>query len=280
MQEFLPQVRRIADEAAAAILEVYQSSDFRVAVKEDFSPLTQADLASHRHIVAGLERLSPELPVLSEESEGITYDDRRHWDTFWLVDPLDGTKEFLRRNGEFTINIALIRAHRPVLGVVHLPVSGQTYWAAEGGGRVQVSRRRNRPVAGRANRRPAREGGGQPFACVDADRCVSGQDGAGTRSGGGIQGQRAEAMHGGGRRGRPLPTTGPNHGMGYRSRAVRRRAGRRPRHHPGQRAATVQQGRPAQPVLYGCKPRRGAAVASVFVGHPQSRLLRFDWKPN
>ena len=134
MQAFLPGVRRIAEEAAEAILEVYQSAEFRVDLKEDFSPLTQADLASHRHIVAGLERLVPELPVLSEESQGITYDERRHWDTFWLVDPLDGTKEFLRRNGEFTINIALIRGHRAVLGVVHLPVSGQTYWAAEGEG--------------------------------------------------------------------------------------------------------------------------------------------------
>ena len=134
MKGFLADVRRIAEEAAELILEVYLSDDPGVAVKEDFSPLTQADLASHRHIVAGLERVAPDLPVLSEESQGITYDDRRHWDTFWLVDPLDGTKEFLRRNGEFTINIALIRGHRPVMGVVHLPVSGQTYWAAEGEG--------------------------------------------------------------------------------------------------------------------------------------------------
>ncbi len=134
MQEFLPEVRRIAEEAAEVILEVYQSDDPGVVVKEDFSPLTQADMASHRHIVAGLEAMAPDLPILSEESQGITYDERRHWDTFWLVDPLDGTKEFLRRNGEFTINIALICGHRPVLGVVHLPVTGKTYWAAEGEG--------------------------------------------------------------------------------------------------------------------------------------------------
>ena len=156
MQEFLPEVRRIAEEAAEAILEVYLSDDLRVAVKEDFSPLTQADIASHRHILAGLELMAPDLPVLSEESQGITYDERRHWDTFWLVDPLDGTKEFLRRNGEFTINIALIRGHRPVLGVVHLPVSGQTYWAAEGEGafrsadggtsRLQAARTVGQPV--------------------------------------------------------------------------------------------------------------------------------------
>lgn len=131
MQELLSEVRRIAEKAAEAILEVYQSTEYRVAVKEDMSPLTQADVASHGHIMAGLERLAPKYPVLSEESHGITFDERRHWDIFWLVDPLDGTKEFLRRNGEFTINIALIRGHQPVLGVVHLPVSGQTYWAAE-----------------------------------------------------------------------------------------------------------------------------------------------------
>ena len=134
MKELLSGVRSVAEEAAEAILGVYLSDDLQVAVKEDLSPLTQADLASHRHIVAGLKAMTPDLPVLSEESQGITYDERRHWDTFWLVDPLDGTKEFLRRNGEFTINIALIRGHRPVLGLVHLPVSGQTYWAVEGEG--------------------------------------------------------------------------------------------------------------------------------------------------
>ena len=139
MQAFLPEVRRIAEEAAEAILQVYQSSDFQVAVKEDLSPLTQADLASHRHITAGLEAMSPDLPILSEESQGITIEERRYWDTYWLVDPLDGTKEFVRRNGEFTINIALIRDHRPVLGVVHLPVSGQTYWAAEGEGAFRTT---------------------------------------------------------------------------------------------------------------------------------------------
>jgi 3'(2'), 5'-bisphosphate nucleotidase len=162
MQEFLPEVRRVAEAASEAILEVYQSAAFRVAVKEDFSPLTQADLVSHRCILAGLQHLAPELPVLSEESQGITYDDRRHWDTFWLVDPLDGTKEFLRRNGEFTINIALIRRHRPVLGVVHLPVPGQTYWAAEGEGafrsvngetvRLQAARAVGQPVKVMASR--------------------------------------------------------------------------------------------------------------------------------
>ena len=159
MQAFLPEVRRIAEEAAEAILEVYRSAEHQVAVKEDFSPLTQADLASHRHIVAGLERLAPALPVLSEESQEITYDERRQWDTFWLVDPLDGTKEFLRRNGEFTINIALIRGHRPVLGVVHLPVSGQTYWAAEGKGAF-------RSVNGETVRLQAAQTVGQPVKVV------------------------------------------------------------------------------------------------------------------
>ena len=159
MQEFLPEVRRIAEEAAEVILEVYLSGDPGVVVKEDFSPLTQADMASHRHIMAGLQVVAPDLPILSEESQGITYDERRHWDTFWLVDPLDGTKEFLRRNGEFTINIALIRGHRAVLGVVHLPVSGQTYWAAEGEGAF-------RSVNGETSRLQAAQTVGQPVKVV------------------------------------------------------------------------------------------------------------------
>ena len=98
--------------------------------KEDDSPLTRADLASHRLIKARLERLTPRVPVLSEESKAAPYDERRAWSLFWLVDPLDGTKEFVKRNGEFTVNIALVQGGKPVLGVVHAPALGSTYWAA------------------------------------------------------------------------------------------------------------------------------------------------------
>jgi len=123
----------LAERAAAAILEVYQS-DFAVEQKDDRSPLTAADLASHRIIVAGLRTLSPALPVLSEESSAIPWDERRRWSRYWLVDPLDGTREFVKRNGEFTVNIALVVDHRPVLGVVQKPVGGELAVAWHGGG--------------------------------------------------------------------------------------------------------------------------------------------------
>ncbi len=121
----------IALEAGEKILTVYRS-DFAVTHKDDQSPLTQADLAAHSYIVAALEQLEPRLPVLSEEAANIPYSTRRHWQRYWLVDPLDGTREFVKRNGEFTVNIALIENHRPVLGVVHAPVLAQTYAAAQG----------------------------------------------------------------------------------------------------------------------------------------------------
>ncbi len=123
----------IAREAGRAILEVY-ARDFEVDFKADASPLTEADLASHRLITAALAELTPHLPVLSEESAELPIETRRSWSTFWLVDPLDGTKEFVKRNGEFTVNIALISVGRPVLGVVHAPVLDVSYSAAEGEG--------------------------------------------------------------------------------------------------------------------------------------------------
>jgi 3'(2'), 5'-bisphosphate nucleotidase len=106
----------------------------QVDFKADNSPLTQADLASHQYIVTRLRALTPDLPILSEESQEVAASTRQGWQTFWLVDPLDGTKEFVQRNGEFTVNIALVSGHRPVLGVVHVPVLDLTYWAADGHG--------------------------------------------------------------------------------------------------------------------------------------------------
>lgn len=127
----------IARQAGDAILEVY-ATDFAVQSKDDNSPLTQADLASHRVIAAGLEALTPDIPTISEESGLPDFAVRREWDEYWLIDPLDGTKEFVKRNGEFTVNIALIRGSRPVLGIVHVPVLNKTYAGAEG---VGASRR-------------------------------------------------------------------------------------------------------------------------------------------
>lgn len=134
--ELIDLVAEIAAAAGDAILEVY-GTDFDVDAKADASPLTRADMASHHYIVERLRELTPGLPVLSEESGLPDYEERRRWSRYWLVDPLDGTKEFVKRNGEFTVNIALIDDHRPVLGVVHVPVKGLTYIGCDGAGAVR-----------------------------------------------------------------------------------------------------------------------------------------------
>jgi 3'(2'), 5'-bisphosphate nucleotidase len=140
----------LAGEAAAAILEVY-AGDFAVTCKDDASPLTAADLAAHRVIVAGLGQLTPGVPVLSEESaDTIDTATRRAWQRYWLVDPLDGTREFVRRNGEFTVNIALVEDGAPVFGVVHAPVAARCWhgipgtgaWCRDSGGERAITVRR------------------------------------------------------------------------------------------------------------------------------------------
>jgi 3'(2'), 5'-bisphosphate nucleotidase len=130
----LPGVITLAREAGRAILNVYSEVDAAIDYKRDNSPLTKADLASHRIIVEGLTRISPEWPVLSEESREIPFDQRRQWGYFWLLDPLDGTREFLKRNGEFTVNIALIEDGAPILGVVYAPAIDKMYYGACGAG--------------------------------------------------------------------------------------------------------------------------------------------------
>jgi 3'(2'), 5'-bisphosphate nucleotidase len=129
----LDAVKRIAVTAGERILEIYES-DFAIEHKDDKSPLTEADMAAHRTIVAGLQALTPAIPVLSEESATIPYAERSSWTRYWLVDPLDGTREFIKRNGEFTVNIALIHAGRAELGVVYVPVQRLSYSACAGGG--------------------------------------------------------------------------------------------------------------------------------------------------
>jgi 3'(2'), 5'-bisphosphate nucleotidase len=132
VSELLAAVRDIARRAGHEILEVY-GTDFETSAKGDDSPLTEADLRAHRLIVQELAKLTPGTPVLSEESaDEVTTAERLAWPRYWLVDPLDGTKEFVARNGEFTVNIALIEGHRPVLGVVHIPVSDTTYSGVPG----------------------------------------------------------------------------------------------------------------------------------------------------
>jgi len=129
----IEKIVELARQAGAVILEVY-ATDFSVETKGDDSPLTQADMASHKTIVSALEQLTPEIPILSEESAEIPFETRQSWDRYWLIDPLDGTKEFIKRNGEFTVNIALIEGDRPVMGVVHVPVSGVSYFGSNDDG--------------------------------------------------------------------------------------------------------------------------------------------------
>ncbi|HEY3327572.1 MAG TPA: 3'(2'),5'-bisphosphate nucleotidase CysQ [Novimethylophilus sp.] len=132
-QAALADIIAIAKRAGNAIMAVY-AQDIEVRHKQDNSPLTQADLAAHDIIESGLAALIPELPVLSEESAAIPFTTRRQWDSYWLVDPLDGTREFIKRNGEFTVNIALIENHRPALGVVYAPALDLLFFATAGHG--------------------------------------------------------------------------------------------------------------------------------------------------
>lgn len=147
----------LAESAGEAILDVYKESDFGTSFKADHSPLTRADLASHHLIINGLEGLTPQFPALSEESRSVSTKMRRGWESYWLIDPLDGTKEFIKRNDEFTVNIALIEKGRSIMGVVHAPAFDVTYFAARGTGafkkrpgkesvRISAGDYRNKPL--------------------------------------------------------------------------------------------------------------------------------------
>ncbi len=124
--------------AGKAILEVYNSDNFEVEFKSDNSPLTLADRKAHNVIVGYLKKTG--IPILSEEGRGIPYEERKNWDQFWLVDPLDGTKEFVKRNGEFTVNIALIENGNPIMGVIYVPVTDVLYVGSSGNGAYRVDK--------------------------------------------------------------------------------------------------------------------------------------------
>jgi len=129
----LDTVVSLCESAGRAILSIY-AADFDIEYKQDQSPVTAADRAAHDILVSGLAALLPDIPVLSEEAAAPDYEIRRHWQRYWLVDPLDGTREFMERNGDFTVNVALIDGGEPVLGVVHSPVSNTTYTGVKGAG--------------------------------------------------------------------------------------------------------------------------------------------------
>jgi 3'(2'), 5'-bisphosphate nucleotidase len=151
LESLLPRVSAIARTAGHAILEVY-GRDFAVTTKADDSPLTEADRAAHGIIAGALAELAPAIPLLSEESAPEDHAGRRAWSRYWLVDPLDGTKEFVKRNGEFTVNIALVAEHRAVLGVVYAPVLDRLYFGAvELGAWRKVGTEPAEPIAVRAS---------------------------------------------------------------------------------------------------------------------------------
>lgn len=176
MSNTLEIMSSLAREAGDAILAIYGEDDFGIETKDDASPLTRADLAAHEILVNGLTAALPEIPVLSEESGGITWAQRRSWQTYFLVDPLDGTKEFISRNGEFTVNIALIENGVPVQGVVYVPVKDVLYAGDQSAGLATVTREgttevirarkvdKSRPLTLVASRR---HGGEALQACLD-----------------------------------------------------------------------------------------------------------------
>lgn len=150
-------VATICERAGDEILKVYKKDDVGVQVKSDKTPVTEADFAAHRVLVEGLRAFTPELPVLSEESVHIPWSQRQTWDTYWLVDPLDGTKEFVKKNDDFTVNVALIRDGVSVMGVIYAPVYDLTYWAAQGLGAFKTGEQSDVPIQVSPRKMPRRD---------------------------------------------------------------------------------------------------------------------------
>ncbi len=145
--EFIPALIKTARQAGDAILEIYNhAADFGIEQKADRSPLTLADKASNELICNRLNNLPEVFPIISEENKITPFEQRKTWQRCWLVDPLDGTKEFIKRNGDFTVNIALVENGRPILGIVHAPVSGELCWGALGEGAFLVKNQMQMPL--------------------------------------------------------------------------------------------------------------------------------------
>ena len=129
-QEYIEKLIKISKNAGDAIMEVY-NSNFSHQIKEDLSPLTKADTLSNNIICENLKVITPDIPILSEENSDIPFNIRSSWEQYWLVDPLDGTKEFIKKNGEFTVNIALIENNKPIFGIIHIPLKKETFWGSK-----------------------------------------------------------------------------------------------------------------------------------------------------
>ena len=146
-EEIIQGVVALTRQAGSAIMEVYKS-EFDIHIKADNSPVTAADMKANAIITEGLKEINPEIPILSEEGRAIPFSERSKWETFWLVDPLDGTKEFIKKNDEFTINIALLKKNQPIFGVVFAPALDILYWGnQERGAFKSISGNSNIPVA-------------------------------------------------------------------------------------------------------------------------------------
>lgn len=154
--DWIPSILNVAKLAASAIMDIYPQKNYKVTNKWDKSPVTEADLRSNHIIEQGLKEIAPTLPILSEEGLIPSFEERRQWKDFWLVDPLDGTKEFINGSDDFTVNIALIRNHKPILGVVMAPALKQYYWGSKKGAffqqdedepqRIHVQKELNYPI--------------------------------------------------------------------------------------------------------------------------------------
>ena len=138
LSSLLPQVIEIARQAGQLILDIYQKNHYEAYTKSDETPVTSADIAAHKLIVKQLTELTPDIPVLSEEAADISLAKRETWQQYWLVDPLDGTQEFIARSGDFATTIALVSHNQPIMGVVYAPVSGVTYYAYQGKGAWKI----------------------------------------------------------------------------------------------------------------------------------------------
>jgi len=134
LKQLTEEINTIALKAGDVILTVYNSDEMGISEKSDASPLTIADKKANDVICDGLKALKDQFPIISEENKEIAYEDRKNFEKFWVVDPLDGTKEFIKRNGEFTVNIALVENHSPILGVVYTPCTGELFFGYKGGG--------------------------------------------------------------------------------------------------------------------------------------------------
>ncbi|TMP34135.1 3'(2'),5'-bisphosphate nucleotidase CysQ [Pseudoalteromonas rubra] len=147
MQSFLEPCITLAVQAGQAIMAIYQQDDIGAREKSDHTPVTAADLAANEVLTAGLQALAPDVPIMSEETPIPPLESRQHWQRYWLLDPMDGTGEFILESGDFAVNIALVENNQPVLGVIHWPAKGVTYFATHKGGAFKRSEGRDEPIS-------------------------------------------------------------------------------------------------------------------------------------